>query len=107
MSDNMSDAVLAAPFFVLMTLAIAALVDELHVQARRRSADDAARRERTDTTIVALLLGLAAISIAGTGLRSSASPEQTAAASFAALYVVSAGLFTGQRRTTSVRPWRS
>jgi hypothetical protein len=94
---NVHDSVLAAPFFVLTTLATTALAYELFVQAHRRSEDDVSRWEHTDTAIVAVLIGLAAVSCVASALRSFTSPEQTAGVSFAALYVVMAGLFSWNR----------
>ena len=101
--ENANDAILAAPFFVLTILATATLADELHTQARRPSPDGARRWERTDTAIVVILVGLAAISAAGMALRPFTAPEQSAGASFAALYLVLAGFFGWKRRATLAR----
>ena len=99
--ENVDDTVLAAPFFVLMTLTTFSLVLEIRTQARRRSPDGTAKWRGTDTGIVVVLVGLAAVSSVAVALRSFSPPEQSAGLSFAALYVVLAGLFVWTRRAAS------
>ncbi len=101
--ENVNDAVLAAPFFVMTTFTTAALIYELFTQARRRGREDADRWARTDTAIVVVLVGSAAVMTAAMALRSFTAPEQSAGTSFAALYVVLAGFFVRCRRTTLAR----
>src|SRR5688572_633139 len=98
--ENVDDALLSAPFFVLTTLATAALAHEVRTQARRRGADGAARWEGTDTAIVGVLIGLAVVGSVALAVRSFTAPEQSAGLGFAALFVVLAGLFGWNRRTT-------
>ena len=101
--DNVNDAILAAPFFVLTTLATTVLAYELYTQADRRFEDGVTRWERTDTAIVVFLVGLAAVSCVAMVLRSFTPPERSAGASFAALYVVLAGFFAWRRRSAQSR----
>ncbi len=98
---NVNDAALAAPFFVLTTLTIFSLALELRTQAHRRSPEGTASWKGTDTGIVVVLVGLAAVCSVAVVLRSFSPPEQSANLSFAALYVVLAGLFSWNRRATS------
>ena len=102
--ENATDPVVAAPFFVLTTLCTTALAHELHTQARRGRGDGQDRWERTDTAIVSILTGLAAVSAAGLALRSFTPPERSAGISFAALYVILAALFGRQRLKTPAQP---
>ena len=101
---NVNDPVLAAPFFVLMTLTTFSLALEVRTQARRRSPDGTADWRGTDTGIVVVLVGLATVSSVGVALRSFSPPEQSAGLSFAALYVVLAGLFSWNRRAARNGP---
>ena len=80
-----------------------ALALEVRTQARRRDPDGAARWEGTDTAIVVVLAGLAAVSAVVLVLRSFTPPEQSAAASFAALYALLAVLSAANRWATAKR----
>ncbi|MGK5680235.1 hypothetical protein [Actinoplanes sp. URMC 104] len=102
--DNVNDPILAAPFFVLTTLATAALGYELYTQARRPSGEGVARWERSDTAIVTFLVGLAAVISVVMVLRPFTAPEQSARASFAVLYVVLASIFAWQRSSAMSPP---
>ena len=95
---NVNDAILSAPFFVLTTLATAALAQEVRTQARRRGRDGEASWEGTDTAILVVLVGLALASSAPLAFRAFSPPEQSAGLAFAALYAVLAGLFSWNRR---------
>ena len=101
---NVDDALLAAPFFVLTTLATAALAHEVLTQARRRSRAGAASWERTDTAIFVVLVGLTVLSSVPLAFRSFSPPEQSAGLGFAALYAVLAGIFAWNRRTALHQP---
>jgi len=96
--QNVNDALLAAPFFVLTTLATAALAHEVRTQGRRRGRDGAAGWQRTDTAMLVVLVGLTVVSSVPLAFRSFSPPEQSAGLAFAALYAVLAGLFAWDRR---------
>jgi hypothetical protein len=97
---NLDDAVLAAPFFVLMTLATAALTVEVRGQARRPSSDGSGRWSGTDAGIFVALLGFAGVICGSLALRPFTAPEQSAGACFAMLFVALAAYFGWTRRKT-------
>jgi tryptophan-rich sensory protein len=91
--------------FVVMTLATGALCVELTNQACRSQSGKAPRWARTDTAILAILLGYAVLLSIAAALQYLPANEQTAAVSFAALYVVLAAYFARWRRKT-IAEWQ-
>jgi hypothetical protein len=81
-----------AVLFVLVTLATSALTAELTDQARR-DRGPTARWGRTDTGIVVTLGVVAGLLAATSAIGDRSVSAQTAAAGFAALYLVLAGYF--------------
>ncbi|MBB4764178.1 hypothetical protein ACFQFC_08165 [Amorphoplanes digitatis] len=99
-----SDTWSAVPYLVLTTAAIAVLVWELTTQARRGAAG---RWTGTDTAIVAVLIGYAALLVAAMIFGHALRHEKTSGAAFASLYVVLAAYFGWLRRRTLARPPRT
>ena len=95
---NLDDGVLAAPFFVLMTLATAALTFEVRSQAQRSSPDGPGRWRGTDAGIFVTLLGFAGVICISLALRPFTTAEQSVGACFATLFVVLAAYFGWARR---------
>jgi hypothetical protein len=98
--QNLDDAVLAAPFFVLMTLATSALTFEVRSQARRPPSDGSGPWSGTDAGIFVALLGFAGVICISLALRPFTAAEQSTGACFATLFVVLAAYFGWARRKT-------
>jgi cytochrome bd-type quinol oxidase subunit 2 len=103
--EDAEDPFLIALPFVFMTLLTGALYLELTNQSGRTQRDTAPRWARTDSAIIAILLGYAVLLSIAAALQYLPANEQTAAVSFAALYVVLAAFFTRWRRKT-IMEWQ-
>jgi cytochrome bd-type quinol oxidase subunit 2 len=103
--EDVQDPWLTALPFVFMTLLTGALYLELTNQSGRTQRDTAPRWARTDTAILAILLGYAVLLSIAAALRYLPADEQTAAVCFAALYVVLAAYFARWRRKT-IAEWQ-
>ncbi|MGK5683354.1 hypothetical protein [Actinoplanes sp. URMC 104] len=84
--------------FLLVVLATSALTRELTDQAQRGRGTPAGGWARSDTAIVVTLAVLAALLTASAAFARTSPGEHTAAACFAALYLVLAGYFWYVRR---------
>ena len=90
---NANEPAHAAPFFVLMGLAMAALGYELNSQAHRRSQEGVDQWTRTDTGIIVVLIGYAVVLSLTVAVGPLPGHGRSSAASLSALYLILAACF--------------
>ncbi|XVU28800.1 hypothetical protein ACQPZJ_17600 [Actinoplanes sp. CA-054009] len=96
--DDIDDMWLTLVPFVLVVLATSALTAELTRQAQRGRGNPANVWARSDTAIVLILVVFAVLLSLSAAFARTSPHEHTAAACFAALYLVLAGYFWRVRR---------
>lgn len=98
--DDLSDPWLTVIPFVLVVFATSALTAELTAQAQRGQGDPANRWTRSDTAIAVTLAVIASLLTISFAFANTSVGEHTAAACFAALYILFVVYFSCVRRKT-------
>lgn len=101
--ENVSDPWLTVPSFLLMIAATLVLGRELTLQARRGAGNPATRWSGSDTAIVAVLGGYAALLVAAMIFGHPPQHERTSGVAFISLYVALGAYFSWLRRRTVAR----